>query len=212
MKLISELTESIDYLVESSNGKKNYFIEGIFMQANKANRNGRIYPMPVMENAVNKYQNTITAKRAMGELGHPNGPTINLDRVSHNITNLSFQKEDVYGKAKILDTPMGKIAKNLIDEGIKLGVSSRGLGSLKVIDNGLNEVQEDFLLNTVDIVADPSAPEAWVNGILESKEWVMTPDGRLEERVIELAKKNKLTEERKVRAFQLYLNSLIERI
>lgn len=212
MRLISELTESVEYLVENTNGKKNYFIEGVFMQANKPNRNKRFYPLGIMENAVNKYQNTISANRAMGELGHPNGPTINLDRVSHNIQSLQFQKEDVIGKAKILDTPMGKIAKNLIDENIKLGVSSRGLGSLRVIDNGINEVQEDYILSTVDIVADPSAPDAWVNGILESKEWVMTPDGRLEERVVELAKKNKLTEERKIRAFQLYLNSLIEHI
>lgn len=212
MRLISELTESVEYLIENNGKTRNYFIEGIFMQAETPNRNGRIYPYGVMEAALGKFQENISSKRAMGELGHPNSPSINLDRVSHNIERLVFEKNDVYGKAKIFDTPMGKIAKNLIDEGVKLGVSSRGLGSLKPRDSGINEVQSDFLISTVDIVADPSAPSAWVNGILESKEWVMTPDGRLEERVVELAKKNKLTEDVKIRAFQLFLNSLIDKV
>lgn len=212
MRLISELTESVEYLVESNGKTKNYFIEGVFMQAEVPNRNKRFYSHSVMENALNKFQENISSKRAMGELGHPNSPNINLDRVSHNIERLVFEKHDVIGRAKIFDTPMGKIAKNLIDEGIKLGVSSRGLGSLVPRDNGISEVQNDFMISTIDIVADPSAPSAWVNGILESKEWIMTPDGRLEERVFELAKKKKLTEEFKVKAFQLYLNSLIDKI
>lgn len=212
MRLISELTESVEYLIENNGKTRQYYIEGVFMQAEVPNRNKRFYPHAVMENALGKFQENIQSKRAMGELGHPNSPSINLDRVSHNIERLVFEKHDVIGKAKIFDTPMGKIAKNLIDEGIKLGVSSRGLGSLKQLDNGLSEVQEDFMISTVDIVADPSAPSAWVNGILESKEWVMTPDGRLEERVVDLYKKKKLTEDVKILAFQLFLNTLIEKV
>lgn len=200
MKLITELTESVEYLVESKNGKKNYFIEGIFMQADTPNRNGRIYPRGIMENALNKYQSDfIGPKRSMGELGHPQGPQINLDRVSHVIENLSFKGSDVYGRAKIIDTPMGKIAQNLIDEGIKLGVSSRGLGSLKQLNNGTKEVQEDFFLSTVDIVADPSAPSAYVNGIMESVDFEMLEDGRIVQAVVDI-RKGKINEDVFIRA------------
>jgi len=210
MKLISELTESVEYLVESSNGKKSYYIEGIFMQADTPNRNGRIYPRGIMENALNKYQSDyISSKRAMGELGHPQGPQINLDRVSHVIENLNFKSNtDVVGRAKILDTPMGKIAQNLIDEGIKLGVSSRGLGSLKQLDNGVKQVQEDFFLSTVDIVADPSAPSAWVNGIMESVDYEMLEDGRIIQAIVD-KRKGRLNEESFMKALQSTLNESV---
>lgn len=202
MKLISELTESVEYLVESNNGKKSYYIEGVFMQADTPNRNGRIYPKGIMENALSKYQSDyITNKRAMGELGHPQGPQINLDRVSHVIENLTFKSNtDVIGRAKILDTPMGKIAQNLIDEGIKLGVSSRGLGSLKQLNNGIKEVQEDFFLSTVDIVADPSAPSAWVSGIMENVEYEMLEDGRIIQAIVD-KRQGKLNEDTFLKVF-----------
>lgn len=207
MKLITELSESVEYLIEGAGENKKYFIEGIFAQAEKPNRNGRVYPLHIMESAVNKFRPSIDAKRAMGELNHPAGPTINLDRVSHLIEKLDFKGHDVYGRAKILDTPMGKIAKNLIDEGVQLGVSTRGLGSLKMI-NGINQVQEDFRMNTIDIVADPSAHDAFVNGIMEGIEWNLTVDGRLEEQTVEFIKAKKLTEERKVAAFYMFLEGL----
>jgi len=150
----------------------NYFIEGIFMQSEKKNKNGRNYPKKILMNEVKRYNKEyVDKKRALGELGHPEGPTVNLDRVSHMITELREDGNDVYGRAKILDTPMGKIVKNLIDEGANIGVSSRGMGSLKDI-KGVNEVQDDFMLACVDIVSDPSAPDAYVNGIMEGKEWV----------------------------------------
>lgn len=208
MKLITELNESVQYLVEGEGNAKKYYIEGIFAQADKPNRNGRIYPMQVMENAINNFLPTIAAKRAMGELNHPDGPTINLDKVSHLIENLTFKGSDVYGRAKILDTPMGKIAKTLIDEGVQLGVSTRGLGSLKTNGRGINEVQSDFRMNTIDIVADPSAHDAFVNGILEGVEYFVTADGRLEEQTIAFLKAKKLTEERKLKAFQMFLEGL----
>jgi len=175
MKLITEMTEDIQLLAEvnEKTGEKDYFIEGIFMQSNQKNRNGRVYPESVLMNEVKRYNKEYVEKnRAMGELNHPQGPTVNLDRVSHIIKELKQQGDDVYGKAKIMDTPMGKIAKNLIDEGAKLGVSSRGMGSLKQNKEGVNEVQKDFMLAAVDIVADPSAPNAFVNGIMEGAEWV----------------------------------------
>ncbi len=173
MKLITELTQDIRYLTEArEDGKKNVYIEGIFMQADTDNRNNRKYPLRVMENAVGQYQQLIKEKRSLGELGHPPNPQINLNQVSHLITELRFEGSDIYGKAKILDTPMGKIAKNFIEEGVMLGVSSRGLGSI-VEKNGINEVQDDFHLATVDIVADPSAPDAFVHGIMESAEWIL---------------------------------------
>lgn len=176
MKLITEVNDNITVLREEkdSDGNKNYFIEGIFLQGGIKNKNGRVYPESVLDKQVGEYtENYVNKKRALGELGHPDGPTINLDRVSHQITELKKDGQNWRGKAKILDTPNGKIVKNLIDEGIQIGVSSRGLGSLKKI-RGINEVQDDFHLVTAgDIVADPSAPDAFVQGIMEGKEWVM---------------------------------------
>jgi hypothetical protein len=173
MKLITEQINEVKYLVEKKeDGAKNIFIEGIFMQTEKENKNGRMYRKGIMENALNNFQSLISEKRALGELGHPPNPQINLNNVSHLITSLKFEGNDVIGRAKILDTPMGKIAKNFIEEGVRLGVSSRGLGSLKEV-NGINEVQDDFHLATVDIVSDPSAPEAFVQGIMEGAEWVL---------------------------------------
>ena len=172
MKLITETTLSVKLLTEEKNGAKNYFIEGIFMQSETKNRNGRMYPSATMNNEVTRYNNEyVLQNRAMGEMGHPEGPSINLDRVSHIIKELRVEGNDVYGRAKILDTPYGKIVKNLMDEGAKLGVSSRGMGSLKEHE-GVNIVQEDFMLASVDVVADPSAPNAFVNGIMEGKEWI----------------------------------------
>jgi len=173
MKLIKEISQDLRFLTEASeSGKKGFYIEGIFMQADKENKNGRIYPRGIMEKELDRYQNLIKEKRSLGELGHPPNPQINLNNVSHLITNLKFEGNDIVGKAKILDTPMGKIAQNFIEEGVGLGVSSRGLGSLKE-KNGINEVQDDFHLATVDIVADPSAPDAFVQGIMESAEWIL---------------------------------------
>ena len=173
MRLITEVVQDLKYLEEDKKGGgKNVFIEGIFMQADKQNRNGRLYPMAVMEKEVARYQKLIDEKRSLGELGHPANPTLNLDKVSHLITNLRFEGTNVIGKAKILETPMGNIARNLIENGVMLGVSSRGFGSLKLNKEGVNEVQNDFHLATVDIVADPSAHEAFVQGIYESAEWV----------------------------------------
>ena len=186
MKLITEMTEDIRLIAEENKetGQKDYFIEGIFMQSEQKNRNGRIYPNSVLMNEVKRYNKEYVKKnRAMGELNHPQGPTVNLDRVSHIIKELKEDGDDVYGKAKIMDTPMGKIAKNLIDEGAKLGVSSRGMGSLKEKD-GVNEVQKDFMLAAVDIVADPSAPNAFVNGIMEGAEWIWD-NGVLKQKTIE---------------------------
>ena len=174
MKLITEMNQDIKFLTEKNeDGSKNIYIEGIFMQAEKPNRNGRIYGKGIMEREVQRYQDLINEKRSLGELGHPPNPSINLNQVSHLITGLKFEGNDIYGKAKILDTPMGKIAKNFIEEGVRLGVSSRGLGSVKLNKEGVNEVQEDFHLATVDIVADPSAPDAFVQGIMESAEWIL---------------------------------------
>jgi hypothetical protein len=166
----------------------NYFIEGVFMQSEKKNKNGRSYPNNILMKEVKRYNKEyVSKKRALGELGHPEGPTVNLDRVSHMITELYEDGNDVYGRAKLMDTPMGKIVKNLIDEGVQVGVSSRGMGSLKK-KNGINEVQDDFMLSAVDIVSDPSAPDAFVNGIMEGKEWVWD-NGILKSRDIENHKK-----------------------
>jgi len=175
MKLISEEATNVEFLTEATkSGGKNYFIEGIFMQANKKNRNGRIYPTEILQKEAKRYTTEfIKKKRAFGELGHPDGPTVNLERVSHMIEELEEVGQNFMGRAKILDTPYGKIVKNLIDEGAQLGVSSRGMGSLKAGKNGISEVQGDFYLATAaDIVADPSAPDAFVAGIMEGKEWV----------------------------------------
>ena len=173
MKLISEEISQAEYLVEETNGKKNYKIKGVFLQSDIKNRNGRIYENDILQKEVKRYnQEFINKKRAFGELGHPDGPTVNLERVSHMITKLEPEGKNFIGEAKIMDTPYGKIVKGLIDEGAQLGVSSRGMGSL-VQKNGANYVGKDFYLATAaDIVADPSAPDAFVEGIMENKEWV----------------------------------------
>ena len=174
MKLIREEIESVEFLVEQKNGKKSMYIEGVFLQADMKNRNGRVYPMETLRREVGRYsENHITSGRALGELGHPEGPTVNLDRVSHKIISLKESGSNFIGKAKILGTPMGKIASSLIEEGVKLGVSSRGVGSLQQTKEGYSVVGEDFMLATAaDIVADPSAPDAFVSGIMEGKDWV----------------------------------------
>jgi len=174
MKLIREEIESVEFLVEQKNGKKSMYIEGVFLQGNIKNRNGRMYPMETLRREVSRYnENHVVAGRALGELGHPDGPTVNLDRVSHKIVSLKENGSNFIGKAKILSTPMGKIASSLIEEGVKLGVSSRGIGSLKATREGVNIVGDDFMLATAaDIVADPSAPDAFVEGIMEGKDWV----------------------------------------
>ena len=173
MKLITEHTNEIEYIVDGK-GKQQY-IKGVFMQSDVKNQNGRIYPFPVLQREVKNYSKKFVQEgRALGELGHPMGPTINLDRVSHLITELYEDGKNFVGKAKIMDTPNGKIVKNLLESGVKLGVSSRGLGTVKTNKSGVNEVQKDFVLSTVDIVADPSAPAAFVNGIMEGKEFSVT--------------------------------------
>ena len=213
MKLIKEISQDLTFLTESTeSGKKGIFIEGIFMQADKQNRNGRLYPKGIMEGALNQYQELIREKRSLGELGHPPNPTVNLDKVSHLITSLKFEGNDVIGRAKILDTPMGKIAQNFIEEGVRLGVSSRGLGSLKE-RNGVNEVQNDFHLATVDIVADPSAPDAFVTGIMESAEWILdngmwrSVDIERAQDTIRKTSKNNL-QEAKLKIFQQFLSCI----
>ena len=175
MKLISEVLEEVKFIAEEKDdGKKDYYIEGVFMQGGIKNRNGRMYPVEVLDKEVNRYNKEYIEKnRAFGELGHPAGPTINLDRVSHMVTELKKDGKNFVGRAKIMDTPMGGIVKNLMNEGATLGVSSRGMGSLKSSRDGVQQVQSDFYLATAaDIVADPSAPDAFVNGIMEGTEWV----------------------------------------
>ena len=214
MRLIAEEITNVDFLCEEKEGKKNYFIEGIFLQAELKNRNGRMYPMKTLAREVAKYdENYIQKGRALGELGHPDGPSINLDRVSHKITSLSENGTNFVGRAKLLDTPMGKIAKNLLDEGVKLGVSSRGMGSIIKKEN-CNMVADDFMLATAaDIVADPSAPDAFVDGIMEGKEWVWD-NGILKEAAVAQIKTeiDEATlinlQERKVSAFAKFLKSL----
>ena len=215
MKLITEMTEDIQYLVEEdkSTGVKTHFIQGVFMQAEQKNRNGRIYPLGIMTNEVTRYNKDLVSRnRALGELNHPQGPTVNLDRVSHMIKELKVQGNDVVGKAKLLDTPMGNIAKNLVSEGAQLGVSSRGMGSLEE-RNGANYVKDDFMLSAVDIVADPSAPGAFVNGIMEGKEWIWD-NGVIREKqineyqkMIEKASSREL-EEKAIYAFEDFLSRL----
>jgi len=191
VKLFSEAVEEVEYITEEKEGGgKNYKIRGIFMQADIKNRNGRVYPMEVLDEEVRKYnKNFIEQNRAFGELGHPDGPTVNLERVSHMITSLKPDGKNFIGEAKIMDTPMGKIVKNLMDEGAKLGVSSRGMGSLRQ-KGGANVVSDDFYLATAaDIVADPSAPNAFVEGIMEGKEWVWNNGSLVEAHVADLKKK-----------------------
>ena len=186
MKLITEYTTNdVSCIVEKKeDGTKNFVIEGVFAQAEQKNRNGRVYPKAIMEKAVNKYvKEQVSQKRAVGELNHPEGPTVNLDKVSHLITDLQFEGNDVVGKAQILDTPMGQIVKGLLEGGVQLGVSTRGMGSLEQRD-GAMYVRDDFILNTVDIVQDPSAPGAFVNGVIEGVEWVWN-NGVIEPQVIE---------------------------
>lgn len=217
MRLIKELNEDLKFIVEENaeSGKKSLFIEGVFLQSNLQNRNGRVYPREIMAKEVDRYvTEQVNTKRAYGELGHPDGPNINLDRVSHMIVSLKEDGNNWIGKAKILDTPMGNIAASLIKEGAGLGVSSRGLGSLKENSEGINEVQDDFMLATAaDIVADPSAPDAYVQGIMEGREWVYVK-GVWQEREIEETKQfikkasSKDLTEAKMRAFNEFLNRL----
>jgi|TARA_B100001063_G_C16740542_1_gene544541 hypothetical protein len=214
MKLISEEVSNAEYLVEETNGKKDYKIRGIFLQSNMKNRNGRVYPKDILENEVTRYNKEfINKKRAFGELGHPDGPTVNLERVSHMITKLHPDGNNFIGEAKIMNTPYGKIVKGLIDEGAQLGVSSRGMGSL-IQRNGANYVKDDFYLATAaDIVADPSAPDAFVEGIMENKEWVWD-NGVLKEKDIEAWKsqvqsaKQRALEESKLKVFESFLKKL----
>ena len=216
MKLITEEIEQVEVIVENRNGKKNLFIEGVFLQGEIKNRNGRMYPMETLTREVGRYnENFVEKGRALGELGHPDGPTVNLDRVSHKIVSLKESGNNFIGKAKILSTPMGKIASNLLGEGVKLGVSSRGVGSLNKTNEGYSVVGEDFTLATAaDIVADPSAPDAFVDGIMEGKEWVW--DGgiirerlasKTYKRINTLVDQNKL-DEQKLNVFQDFLANL----
>ena len=212
MKLITEHTNEIEYLVEGK-GKEQY-IKGIFMQSDIKNQNGRVYPHAVLKKEVSNFNRKyVNEGRALGELGHPMGPVINLDRVSHVIKELTEDGKNFIGKAKVMDTPNGKIVKNFISEGVKLGVSSRGMGSLKANKNGVNEVQKDFVLSTVDIVADPSAPDAFVNGIMEGKEWVWE-NGVIKEQDIDAMKKTimkanmKELEQKKLEVFHKFLQNL----
>tara|TARA_B110000495_G_scaffold116201_1_gene100759 strand:+ start:149 stop:772 length:624 start_codon:yes stop_codon:yes gene_type:complete len=207
MKLITEHSNDVEYIVEGKN--KQQYIKGIFLQADIENQNGRVYPFSVLKNQVKHYnERFVKQDRALGELGHPQGPTINLDRVSHVITELYEDGKNFVGKAKIMDTPNGKIVKNLLEGGVRLGVSSRGLGSIKANKKGVNEVQKDFVLSTVDIVSDPSAPDAFVNGIMEGREFSIS--GELEHdlrKEIRSTIKSKL-EQKKVELFQKFLGSL----
>ena len=214
MKLIKELNEEVEYITEDNEGKKNHYIQGVFLQSEITNRNGRMYPKSVLDREVKNYnEKYIRTNRALGELGHPEGPTVNLDRVSHKITELKEDGNNFVGKAKLLDTPMGNIAKNLLGEGVKLGVSSRGMGTLKR-ENGASVVGEDFMLATAaDIVSDPSAPDAFVEGIMEGKEWVWE-HGRLQEKDV-AAIKQELDhatliniQEKKISAFETFLKGL----
>ena len=214
MKLITELTEEVEFITEESDGKKSHYIQGVFLQSDITNRNGRMYPYQVLDREVKNYnEKYIRTNRALGELGHPDGPTVNLDRVSHRITSLAAEGKNFIGKAKLLDTPMGNIAKNLLDEGVKLGVSSRGMGTLKR-ENGYNVVGEDFMLATAgDIVSDPSAPDAFVEGIMEGKEWVWEGGLLRERQIAEL--KHEIDhatlinlQERKVKAFERFIRGL----
>ena len=215
MKLIREEIEDIKILTESRNGKKSLYIEGIFLQGNIKNRNGRMYPMETLQKEGGRYiKEHVDTGRALGELGHPDGPTVNLDRVSHKITSLKESGSNFIGKAKILEsTPMGSIAKSLLSEGVKLGVSSRGIGSLKPTKEGFNVVGEDFMLATAaDIVADPSAPDAFVDGIMEGKEWIWEGNILRERKAEEIKDKindlsgQKRLEEHKLNLFNEFIN------
>ena len=216
MKLITEEISSVKFITEGKGAKKKMYIEGVFLQGDLKNRNGRMYPVATLAKEVGRYNESFVKKgRAVGELGHPDGPTVNLDRVSHKITSLKQEGNNFIGKAQLLETPMGKIAKSLIAEGVTLGVSSRGIGTLKEDRNGLKVVGEDFQLATAaDIVADPSAPDAFVNGIIEGKEWVWE-GGILREHFADETKKRintlvgqKALEEHKLNLFTDFLSNL----
>ena len=215
MRLITEQNNDIEVLTEDKDGKQSTYIKGIFLQTEITNRNGRMYRFDSMNREVSKYnEEFIQRGRALGELGHPEGPTVNLDRVSHKIVELYPEGKNFIGKAKLLETPMGKIAKNMLEEGVQLGVSSRGLGSLKK-EGSLQVVADDFILSTAaDIVADPSAPDAFVEGIMEGKEWALV-DGKIKEAQIEAIKASldnapspQELQERKISAFETFLRSL----
>ena len=215
MRLITEQNNDIEVLTEDNNGKSATYIKGIFLQTEITNRNGRMYRFDSMNREVSKYnEEFIQRGRALGELGHPEGPTVNLDRVSHKIVELYPEGKNFIGKAKLLETPMGKIAENLLEEGVQLGVSSRGLGSLKK-EGSLSVVADDFILSTdADIVADPSPPDAFVEGIMEGKEWALV-DGKIKEAQIEAIKASldnapspQELQERKISAFESFLRSL----
>jgi len=213
MKLITETVQDIQYITEEENGKKSLYIVGPYMVAEQRNKNGRIYTQNVLESAVNSYKKDfIEQGRGFGELGHPESPTVNLDRVSHMMKSLVFEGNVCIGKAKILNTPMGKIAEGLIQDGARLGVSSRGMGSLED-KNGINYVKNDFMLSAVDIVADPSAPGAFVNGIMEGKEWIWD-NGIIKEtaisdykKIVQTASKREL-EEKQLKVFEHFLSKL----
>ena len=213
MKLITEQIEDVQILTEEKDGKKLLYIEGVFLQSELTNRNGRRYPFDVLNREVERYnEEYVKTKRALGELGHPDGPTINLDRVSHRIVSLRAEGNNFMGKAQILDTPMGKIAKSLLDEGVQLGVSSRGMGSIEKSE-GISVVRDDFMLTTAaDIVADPSAPDAFVNGIMEGKEWVWD-NGILKEAKVDKYRRyidgsRRDLEERTLKVFEDFLGKL----
>ena len=216
MKLITEEISDVKFITEGKGSKKKMYIEGVFLQGDLKNRNGRMYPVGTLAKEVNRYNEAFVAKgRALGELGHPDGPTVNLDRVSHKITSLRQEGNNFIGKAQLLETPMGKIAKSLLDEGVTLGVSSRGVGSLRESNNGCKVVGEDFMLATAaDIVADPSAPDAFVSGIMEGKEWVWE-GGILREQLASQTKKHintlvdqKVLEDHKLNLFNDFLSNL----
>ena len=216
MKLIREEIESVEFIVEQKNGKKSLYIEGVFLQGNIKNRNGRMYPMETLRREVSRYnENHVVSGRALGELGHPDGPTVNLDRVSHKIVSLKESGSNFVGKAKILSTPMGKIAAALVEEGVRLGVSSRGIGSLRQTKEGINVVGDDFMLATAaDIVADPSAPDAFVEGIMEGKDWIWDGGVLREQQIAKTYKSintlvdKKQLDENKLNIFNDFLNSL----
>jgi len=208
MKLIREEIEKVEVITESVGGKKSLFIKGIFLQSECVNRNGRMYPFSIMEREVNRYnENYVKKGRALGELGHPDGPTVNLDRVSHKIVSLAQEGNNFIGKAQILSTPMGKIAESLLKDGVTLGVSSRGIGSLRENTKGYKEVGEDFMLATAaDIVADPSAPDAFVRGIMEGKEWIWDGGILKEQQAKKIYKKiNNLVDQKILEDYKLSL-------
>ena len=218
MLLITEQNDDVQILTEKNkDGSKSYFIEGIFMQADKKNRNGRVYPGQTLTNEASRYDKEfVKTNRAMGELGHPEGPSLNLERVSHVIKELKVKGSDIYGRAKVMDTPYGKIVQNLIDEGVSLGVSTRGMGSIKPDKDGVNVVQEDFMLSAVDIVADPSAPDAFVEGIMEGVEWIWD-NGVLRSREVEPIRQKILNatraelDEAKLNAFGEFMTKLAKK-